>query len=110
MDGLHVKPAGAKDLLFTIIGNVKSEFFAPAMSAPCTAAESVQWPALPSTKSSVKATASGYDALKLEDLKVLRRSPDLLNNCKTGQGQLQFIMKHILFTIYGDCSHFGPVT
>ena len=34
---------------------------------------------------------------KLEDLKVLMRSPDLLNNCKTGQGQLQLIMKHILF-------------
>ena len=34
---------------------------------------------------------------ELEDLKVLRRSPDLLNNCKTGQGQLQLIMKHILF-------------
>ena len=34
---------------------------------------------------------------KLEDLKVLRRSPDLLDNCKTGQGQLQLIMKHILF-------------
>ena len=27
--------------------------------------------------------------LKLEDLKVLRRSPDLLNNVKIGQGQLQ---------------------
>ena len=26
---------------------------------------------------------------KLEDLKVLRRSPDLLNNVKIGQGQLQ---------------------
>ena len=35
--------------------------------------------------------------LKLEDLKVLRRSSDLLNNFKTGQGQLQLIMKHILF-------------
>ena len=34
---------------------------------------------------------------KLEDLKVLRRSPDLLNNFKTGQGQLQLLMKHILF-------------
>ena len=34
---------------------------------------------------------------KLEDLKVLRGSPDLLNNFKTGQGQLQLIMKHILF-------------
>ena len=38
-----------------------------------------------------------FPILKLEDLKVLRRSPDLLNNCKTGQGQLQLIMKHILF-------------
>ena len=33
---------------------------------------------------------------KLEDLKVLRRSPDLLNNVKIGQGQLQLIMKQIL--------------
>ena len=29
---------------------------------------------------------------KLEDLKVLRRSPDLLNNVKIGQGQLQLIL------------------
>ena len=28
---------------------------------------------------------------------VLRRSPDLLNNVKIGQGQLQLIMEHILF-------------
>ena len=34
---------------------------------------------------------------KLEDLKVLKRSPDLLNNVEIGQGQLQLIMKHILF-------------
>ena len=34
---------------------------------------------------------------KLEDLKVLRRSPDLINNVKIGQGQLQLIMKQILF-------------
>ena len=34
---------------------------------------------------------------KLEDLKVLRRSPDLLNNVKISQGQLQLIMKQILF-------------
>ena len=34
---------------------------------------------------------------QLEDLKVLRRSPDLLNNVKIGQGQLQLIMKQILF-------------
>ena len=35
--------------------------------------------------------------IKLEDLKVLRRSPDLLNNFKTGLGQLKLIMKPILF-------------
>ena len=29
---------------------------------------------------------------QLEDLKVLRRSPDLLNNVKIGQGQLQLIL------------------
>ena len=34
---------------------------------------------------------------KLEDLKVLRRSPDLFNNVKIGQGQMQLILKHILF-------------
>ena len=33
--------------------------------------------------------------LKLEDLKVLKRSLDLLNTVKIGQGQLQLIMKHI---------------
>ena len=38
--------------------------------------------------------------LKLEDLKVLRRSPDLLNNVKIGQGQLQLIMEQILFLPY----------
>ena len=47
---------------------------------------------------------------KLEDLKVLRRSPDLLNNVKIGHGQLQLIMEPICFTIYGDCRHFGQVT
>ena len=35
--------------------------------------------------------------MKLEDLKVLRRSPDLLNNVKIGEGQLQLIIEHILF-------------
>ena len=34
---------------------------------------------------------------KLEDLKVLRRSPDLLYNVKIGEGQLQLIIEHILF-------------
>ena len=38
--------------------------------------------------------------IKLEDLKVLRRSPDLLNNVKIGQGQLQLIMEQILFLPY----------
>ena len=52
---------------------------------------------------------------KLEDLIVLKRSPDLLNNVKIGQNQLfkicfiiSHIMKHILF--YGGCGHFGQVT
>ena len=35
--------------------------------------------------------------IKLEDLKVLRRSPGLLNNVKIGQGLLQLIMEQILF-------------
>ena len=34
---------------------------------------------------------------QLEDLKVPRHSPDLFNNVKMGQGQLQPIMKPILF-------------
>ena len=34
---------------------------------------------------------------QLEDLKVLRRSPDLLNYVEIGQGQLQLIIKRILF-------------
>ena len=42
----------------------------------------------------------GVESKKLEDLKVLRRSPDLLNNVKIGQGQLQFIMEQICFTIF----------
>ena len=40
----------------------------------------------------------GYS--KLEDLKVLRRSPDLLNNVKIGHSQLQLIMGQILFLPY----------
>ena len=42
------------------------------------------------------------NSFKLEDLKVLRRSPDLLNNVKLVQGQLQLIMKQMLFYhLYG---------
>ena len=40
--------------------------------------------------------------IKLEDLKVLRRSPDHLNNVKIVQGQLQLIMEQILlYHIWG---------
>ena len=46
----------------------------------------------------------GPGLLKLEDLKVLGRSPDLLNNCKTGQGQLQLIMKHFVLPYMGVAS------
>ena len=35
--------------------------------------------------------------VKLEDLRVPRRSPDLFNNVKISQGQLQLIIKHFLF-------------
>ena len=43
-------------------------------------------------------TITGRERMKLEDLKVLRRSPDLFNNVKIGQGQLPLILiKHILF-------------
>ena len=34
---------------------------------------------------------------QLEDMTVLKRSPDLLNNVKLGQDQLQLIMKQTLF-------------
>ena len=44
-----------------------------------------------------KHRSGGPPKNKLEDLKVLRRSPDLLNNVKIDQGQLQLIMKKILF-------------
>ena len=41
--------------------------------------------------------SSLLSSTKLEDLKVLRRSPDHLNNVKIVQGQLQLIMEQILF-------------
>ena len=47
------------------------------------------------------ANLSGFrEDVWLEDLKVLRRSPDLLNNVKIGQGQLHLIMEQILFLPY----------
>ena len=54
-------------------------------------------------------TGSGVKG-KLEDLKVQRRSPDLFNNVKIGQSQLQLIIKHILVYRIWGCSHFGQVT
>ena len=45
---------------------------------------------------------------KLEDLTVLKRSPDLFNNVKIGQNQLQLIMKIVLFCAGGG--HFGQMT
>ena len=56
--------------------------------------------------SHIPVPALGKD--KLEDMTVLKRLPDLLNNVKIGRDQLQLIMKHILF--YGGCGHFGQVT
>ena len=40
--------------------------------------------------------------MKLEDLTVLKRSPDLLDNVKIDQDQLQLIMKHILFSFWSS--------
>ena len=48
------------------------------------------------------------EKIKLEDLTVLKRPPDLRDNVKIGQDQLELIMKHILF--YVGCGHFGQVT
>ena len=39
---------------------------------------------------------STMDKDEIEDLKVLKRSPDLLNNVKIGLRQLRLLMKHIL--------------
>ena len=37
---------------------------------------------------------------KLEDLKVLKRSPDLLNNVKIGHGQLRLIIQTYFVLLY----------
>ena len=55
----------------------------------------------------ISALDSAVDKTKLEELTVLKRSPDLLNNVKIGQDQLPLKVKHILF--YGGCGHFGQV-
>ena len=38
-------------------------------------------------------TTQADKELRLEDLTVLKRSPDLLNNVKIGQGQLRLIIE-----------------
>ena len=50
----------------------------------------------------------GFKKQELEDLKVLRRSPDLLNNVMIGQGQLQLIMEQILFYHIWGLQPFWP--
>ena len=51
-------------------------------------------------------TLSECARVKLEDLKVLRRSPDLLNNVKKVEGQLHLIMEQILFYHIWDLQPF----
>ena len=46
----------------------------------------------------------------LEDLKVLKRSPDLLSNVKIVQGQLRLIIETYFVLPYGGGGHFGQVT
>ena len=49
--------------------------------------------------------------MKLEDLKVLRRSPDLFNNVKLGQGFTAYNKTYFVIPYMdGGCSHFGQVT
>ena len=47
---------------------------------------------------------------KLEDKKVLRHSPDLLNNVRIGQGQLRLIIQTYFVLQYMGSGHFNQVT
>ena len=47
---------------------------------------------------------------ELEDLKVLKRSPDLFNNVKVGQGQLRLIIQTYFVLPYMGSGHFDKVT
>ena len=47
---------------------------------------------------------------ELEDLKVLKRSPDLLNHVKIGQGQLRLISQAYFVLPYMGSGHFDQVT
>ena len=47
---------------------------------------------------------------KLEDLKVLKRLPDLLNNVKIGHGQLRLIIQTYFVLPYMGSGYFDQVT
>ena len=47
---------------------------------------------------------------KLEDLKVLKRSPDLFNNVEIGQGQFRLIIQTYFVLPYMGSGHFDQVT
>ena len=47
---------------------------------------------------------------ELEDLKVLKRSPDLLSNVKIGQGQHRLFIQTYFVLPYMDSGHFDQVT
>ena len=47
---------------------------------------------------------------KLEDLNVLKGSPDLLNNVKIGHGQLRLIIQTNFVLPYLGSGHFDQVT
>ena len=51
-----------------------------------------------------------YLTNKLEDLKVLKRSPDLLNNVKIGQGQQRLIIQTYFVSLYMGSGDFDQVT
>lgn len=73
MDGLHVRPAGAKHLLFTILGKVKRKYFAPAAIKPSipqtiptdSTLDPEEWPPLPTTCLAVKKAISDEPAWTL---------------------------------------------
>ena len=48
--------------------------------------------------------------IKLEDLKVLKRSPDLLNDVKIGEGQLRLIIQTYFVLPHMGSGHFDQVT
>ena len=75
--------------------------YAPASNTQISRLDAIQNAAMPIILSHFRSINPRSELAKtidkLEDLKVLRRSPDLLNNVKIGQGQLQLIMEQILF-------------